>query len=510
MASPPATEPPRHNEPIIIVGGGIFGLSTALHLARRGYRNVTVFDKQACETLRYSYLDGADGASADMNKIIRSAYGAQTEYQALSAEAIAAWKQWNDELASGATVPTGMSHDDRVFVQNGNLSLSTDAELPPWEVACIKGMEAAGYPDKMLDTTNPRHRQLAEAAGMGFALDPFRQAERQKPNVGVLDTTGGMAVADKACRFALHTAKLLGVKFVLGPEEGHLESICYDHEADDDDTKDNARRVLGIKTRDGKTHAAAMTVLACGGWTPVLLPQLDGLCEATAGSVALLHIPDASPLRARLHPDNFPTWTWNIRSGAEGGLYGFPIDQNGWLKVGYRGTKYTNPLRHSDGGERSTPATRWSPAHRDGQHPVGERLTSIPAQARRVIERFLDAYMPELASEGIGIAKTRICWYTDTFDNHFVVDRVPRTQGLMVATGGSGHAFKYLPNIGDWVVDVMEGVGLSRPAVRAWRWRRPDGENPPVNTLMTGARGDRALPNITLVSESALGDRAKL
>ncbi|KAI6777772.1 uncharacterized protein J7T54_002874 [Emericellopsis cladophorae] len=135
------------------------------------------------------------------------------------------------------------------------------------------------------------------------------------------------------------------------------------------------------------------------------------------------------------------------------------------------------------------------------QHPVCERLTNFPVQARRVIDRLLDVHMPELASEGIAIAiaKTRICWYIDMFDNHFVVDRVPRPQGLMVATGGSGHPFKYLPNIGDWVIDVMEGVGLSRPAVRAWRSRGSNGENPPVTTLMMGARGDRVLSNFALV-----------
>lgn len=48
----------------IIVGAGIFGLSTAIHLAHRGYTNITVFDKQPYEKTLYSYLNGCDGASA--------------------------------------------------------------------------------------------------------------------------------------------------------------------------------------------------------------------------------------------------------------------------------------------------------------------------------------------------------------------------------------------------------------------------------------------------------------
>jgi glycine/D-amino acid oxidase-like deaminating enzyme len=56
--------PSSKDAPINIIGAGIFGLSTALHLARRGYRNVTVFDKQPYDATRYSYFEGCDAASA--------------------------------------------------------------------------------------------------------------------------------------------------------------------------------------------------------------------------------------------------------------------------------------------------------------------------------------------------------------------------------------------------------------------------------------------------------------
>ena len=55
---------PSKTDPIIIVGAGIFGLSTAIHLAARGYTNVTVFDKQPYEKTLYSYVKGCDAASA--------------------------------------------------------------------------------------------------------------------------------------------------------------------------------------------------------------------------------------------------------------------------------------------------------------------------------------------------------------------------------------------------------------------------------------------------------------
>lgn len=54
----------RKNDPIVIVGAGIFGLSTALHLAKRGYHQVTVLDKQDYDQGLYAYAKGCDAASA--------------------------------------------------------------------------------------------------------------------------------------------------------------------------------------------------------------------------------------------------------------------------------------------------------------------------------------------------------------------------------------------------------------------------------------------------------------
>ncbi|KAF7191409.1 L-saccharopine oxidase [Pseudocercospora fuligena] len=479
------------DDKIIIVGAGIFGLSTAIDLARRGYQNVTVFDRQPYDASQYSYFKGADAASADINKIVRSAYGGVSIYQDLTLEAIEGWKAWNAEIASGESVSSGMKGSDRVFIPNGNL-IMTDAEvLPDFDQATVDSMEAAGHTDTQLVMSDPRHCQIAEARGLGFAIDPFRRKQRGKSNVAVLDSTGGTAVADKACRFALYKARMLGVKFVLGPSSGAMKAFQFQ--------TGSKGQVCGISTLDGKVHNAALVVMACGGWTPSLVPQLDGLCETTAGSVALIRIPRDSSLWERFAPENFPSWVYKVRDGAEGGLYGFARDDEGWLKIGYRGTKYTNPITQADAKERSVPVTRWSSAV-----PDGARLTAIPQQAFKVIQGFLDEHLPELAAEGLGIDKTRICWYNDSYDNHLVIDWVPNVEGLMVATGGSGHAFKYLPVIGKYVVDVIEGRGLERASIKAWRWRQLDKNETAANVLMEGSTGARAINNIPLVEESDL------
>ena len=482
MASPVL----KRDSPIIIVGAGAFGLSTALHLAERGYKKVTVFDKQPYDASLYSYFKGADAASADINKIVRTAYGAVTLYQDLSFEGVDGWKAWDEEIASGRTVPPGMTTADRVFIPNGNLSMTDADTLPQFERDTVINVEKAGYKTQLISGYAP-HEELARQTGFSFGLDPFRRKQRGKSNTAVLDSAGGMAVADKACRFALHKARKLGVRFVLDQQAGAFESLCY--------ADSSAKKIVGIKTRDGKMHNASLTIVACGGWTPAVIPQLDGLCEASAGSVVIYKIPKESPLWDRLGADQFPTWMWNMRNGAEGGLYGFPRDENGLFKIGYRGTKYTNPTVQADGKERSTPITRWSD---------GEKLTTIPTQALKVISNFVNEYLPELGQEGITIHTTRICWYNDSYDNHLVIDRVPDTDGLMVATAGSGHAFKYMPCIGKWMADIAEGIGLDRPAVQAWKWRARRVDEAPINVLMEGKAGKRALGNVPLVSQAEL------
>jgi glycine/D-amino acid oxidase-like deaminating enzyme len=52
---------------MIIVGGGAWGLSTALHLKLAGYSDITVFDRGAEIPSRYS-------AAWDLNKIVRAEY----------------------------------------------------------------------------------------------------------------------------------------------------------------------------------------------------------------------------------------------------------------------------------------------------------------------------------------------------------------------------------------------------------------------------------------------------
>jgi len=53
--------------PIIILGAGAWGLSTAYHLQQQGHTNITVFDRADAIPSQYS-------AAWDLNKIVRAEY----------------------------------------------------------------------------------------------------------------------------------------------------------------------------------------------------------------------------------------------------------------------------------------------------------------------------------------------------------------------------------------------------------------------------------------------------
>ncbi|CAH0020494.1 unnamed protein product [Clonostachys rhizophaga] len=179
----------------------------------------------------------------------------------------------------------------------------------------------------------------------------------------------------------------------------------------------------------------------------------------------------------------------NIFAGERGGLYGFARDPNGAVKIGYRGTKFTNPQTQADGAARSIPTTRWT------RQPTRK----IPATAANVIKDFVQKFLPDLIPYE---TKTRLCWYTDSFDNHFVIDFVPGYKGLMVATGGSGHGFKFLPTLGKHVVDLLEG--RSNDYLHYWKWRSPEANKKPYNSIMEGIASEDPFMSSYLLLKTVL------
>jgi glycine/D-amino acid oxidase-like deaminating enzyme len=59
--------------------------------------------------------------------------------------------------------------------------------------------------------------------------------------------------------------------------------------------------------------------------------------------------------------------------------------------------------------------------------------------------------------------------YCDTHDGDFWIAPDPERRGLVIATGDSGHGFKFAPLLGEIVADAVEGK--SNPLLERFRWR---------------------------------------
>lgn len=83
---------------VLIVGGGVFGTSTAFHLASRGYSAVTVLDRFDAPS--------KDSAAADLNKVVRADYP-NPLYAKLALEAQNEWKDPSHPIFAGLYRETG-------------------------------------------------------------------------------------------------------------------------------------------------------------------------------------------------------------------------------------------------------------------------------------------------------------------------------------------------------------------------------------------------------------------
>lgn len=55
-------------------------------------------------------------------------------------------------------------------------------------------------------------------------------------------------------------------------------------------------------------------------------------------------------------------------------------------------------------------------------------------------------------------------------DGNWLIDHHPSHPGLFLATGGSGHGFKFFPVIGEKIVDAIE-KRLDPELKALWQWR---------------------------------------
>jgi sarcosine oxidase len=174
-------------------------------------------------------------------------------------------------------------------------------------------------------------------------------------------------------------------------------------------------------TTAGGTFAAERLVITAGPWIGELLPELD-LPLTVERTVAYWFDP-LTP--ADFTPELFPIFIHEFAPGRA--WYGF-ADLGDGVKVA---------LHHQ--GEPTT-ANAIRRAVRDDE----------VAGIRTLVERFLPGANGTLRS-------TAACMYTNTPDEHFIIDLHPEHPAVIIASPCSGHGFKFSIAIGELIADEVMG-----------------------------------------------------
>lgn len=180
-----------------------------------------------------------------------------------------------------------------------------------------------------------------------------------------------------------------------------------------------------VSTADTRYHPRAV-IVAAGPWAPELLAS-RGLPIVARRKVVAHFTPIDEP---SVVPDVMPGFFVSLPGGA---FYGFPFLPGQGVKI----------ARH-DGGEATTPDS------------VDRRVRPEEIAELRAV---LDDLLPAAAGP---LLESYTCLYTMSPDEDFLLGALPGAPGCFVATGCSGHAFKFVPVLGEILADLAAGRTDSR------------------------------------------------
>lgn len=226
------------------------------------------------------------------------------------------------------------------------------------------------------------------------------------------------------------------MKFVSGPD-GTMTGV---------DVSDG--KLTGIKVASGKTRKANQYILCTGAASPALLPELSPHLWSKCWTLAHIELTEDEAKEYQGMP---------VVDNHELGFFFEPDAKTRWIKICNATQGYQSRTRTGlDGKPYSVP--RYASDHsNDG----------IPKEAEIAIKKFIEAVLPQFAERPL--LGARICWCTDTADQHFLISRHDKYPELLLGTGDSGHGFKFLPTIGSYIADALEGK--ERGTKKEWQLR---------------------------------------
>jgi sarcosine oxidase len=222
-------------------------------------------------------------------------------------------------------------------------------------------------------------------------------------HAAVLQPDGGFLAAERSVHALVELAKNAGAEVRNGTTVRTIEPLATG---------------VRIATGEGTIEAAA-TILTAGPWLGSLLPQL-GLPLRVTRQVMGWFAPSESALFAA---GGFPVFLIESQHGVH---YGFPPDGSGRIKV----------AKHH---------------HRDETVDPDDHDRTVSDDDVSLIRLALAEHLP--AANG-RLAEAKTCLYTVTPDGDFIIDQLPGSPQVIVASPCSGHGFKFAPVVGEILADL--------------------------------------------------------
>lgn len=265
----------------LIIGGGIFGITTAVELAKRKHRVGLINPDSIPHHL---------AASTDISKVVRMEYGTDTEYFQMAETSIERWHAWNTFFG------------EKLYHEVGYVLLCKHAlehESQIYERNSLETLEEFGYQIDRLSKNSIQKR--------------FPAINSEVYPDGNFNPKGGYVESGLVVEKLTHYARTLGVdihenqtakEFVI--EKGVLQAV---------------------KTKEGEVFKCGNAIVAAGANTPYLVPELKPYMKATGHPVFWLKPHDPTLFCT----PNFVVFTADISNS---GWYGFPFSpKHGVVKI---------------------------------------------------------------------------------------------------------------------------------------------------------------------------------
>ena len=209
----------------LIVGAGIFGITTAIELRKQNY-SVAILNPDS--------IPHPLAASTDISKIVRMEYGADLQYMDMANTSIDRWKAWNDLFKDTLYHEVG-------FLLLCQRPMETEGQSFEWN--SFQSLLQKGFQPHRLDK-----KSITENYPV-FANGKFVD--------GFFHSKAGFVEASRAVARLTDYARELGVEVF---EEKKVKRLLE---------KNN--KVIGVKTEENENFHAGHVIVCAGPNTPCLL-----------------------------------------------------------------------------------------------------------------------------------------------------------------------------------------------------------------------------------------------